>query len=1122
MGDQVQNIIYDLKFRDKTGNSADKVAKDLDAIEDKYGKAEKGSLEYAEATKKAAAANGQLGKSIEKDGKKLGNFGDTIKKARNSLLALAGAGAVFSIFRNGIRTIIDFEQSLASLSSITGATGGDLEFYSEQAREIGRTTTTSASQAVEAFKLIGSAKPELLQSKEALAEVTQQAVILAEASGLELPQAAEALAGSLNQFALEGGPGEQAARVINALAAGSKFGAAAIPEISQAIEKSGTVMDAANVSFEQGIALVETLAEKNIKGAEAGTQLRNILLKLESAGIGVTDGVFNVSEALEELASKNLSAAEASKLFGLESVVAGNILIENQARFAQLTNDVTGTTVAIDQQKTNTETLGATLTKLGNQWDDVVLSFKGGTGALSAAIGFVGRNLKVLLGILVSIVAPFAVYLGIIKGIALAQRIAAASTVAYAAVKGGLAKATQFATVAMKGFNTTLRANPIGAIITLLTIAAGAFAAYKIGAQEGAEEQEKFNAEVEKTKGLLSETESIEAQVAAVNALNETQAKALLERISQQKQGYEEQAAAALAAEKQVAPGILIQREILLKQREDLEAKYAERATFALKRSLRINQQLLDENTAANFAKNTVGISSEAAKKTLEELDVYEDVVNARLQRIRNGAGSELVSGSIAELQSSVNEQRKRIVNEYKLGSEEFDAAVSKYKVSAKELREALASLNEKAEDDLEEGSIAFFRKAVSEAQKDVDTMNQNAKGYEDAVDRLIKAEEELEKAKDKIRREDPDKLRKAELKEQERHELAMFDVESSAALKRAEAAGVNEEQRKQLEEDYARKRLEIQIEYAKDYLKLLQETGKSTDLELEKALNKITELEAKLKNSGGSSGGGDGNNTKDYFDEAASAAENLASEVAASASSIIATETAKADALIEIQKQKVADARKLAEEGNAEQLILETDRLERLQKEREKHVARQTALAQAEAAAEAVVAIARAASSSQNGFVAAASIAAVIAALVAGIVAARETVSTGFFSGGVADWSNLGGYTGSGNPREVSTNLGRKPYNYHKKEFVMSAAVTGIGDNLKFFEAIHRGRMDLRDVFNSPGIVVPVGNDSKNLQRIEDAINNLPASRLEVSTNKIAFITERKTARRKALTGRL
>ena len=84
----------------------------------------------------------------------------------------------------------------------------------QKAIELGVSVKGGATATVEAFKLIGSAKPELLANKEALSQVTEQAILLAQASGLELPDAATRLTDAMNQF---GAGSEQAGLFVDTL-----------------------------------------------------------------------------------------------------------------------------------------------------------------------------------------------------------------------------------------------------------------------------------------------------------------------------------------------------------------------------------------------------------------------------------------------------------------------------------------------------------------------------------------------------------------------------------------------------------------------------------------------------------------------------------------------------------------------------------------------------------------------------------------------------------------------------------------------------------------------------------------------------------------------------------------
>jgi TP901 family phage tail tape measure protein len=321
-------------------------------------------------------SKGFLSGLIDKTKQGFSDLGSKMSEYLNPATAVVGAGtAIAGVFYKMISVNTEFQQSLAELQSITGVTTKDLEFYRNQAREIAqdKTLSSSLSETVNAFKLVGSAKPDLLANKEALAEVTRQAILLSKASGDSLESSVNSLTGTLNQFNLGA---EESARVIDILAAGSKAGAVAIPDLSAGLEKFGAVAKANNVTVEQAVALQETLGDKQIKGAEAGTQLRNIILKLANSGRGFVNGQFDINAALEQTSKefKNIQdpvkrSQELTKLFGLESVTAGQILLDNIGQFNKYTTAVSEQGVALTQAKTNTQTFQGALTRLSNSFE---------------------------------------------------------------------------------------------------------------------------------------------------------------------------------------------------------------------------------------------------------------------------------------------------------------------------------------------------------------------------------------------------------------------------------------------------------------------------------------------------------------------------------------------------------------------------------------------------------------------------------------------------------------------------------------------------------------------------------------------------------------------------------
>jgi hypothetical protein len=287
-------------------------------------------------------------------------------KLLGAAAAALGAGNILTKIANDTRA---FSSSISELSAITGATGKNLDFLREQSLEIGRTTTLSASQAAEAFKLIASAKPDLLESGAALASVTKEAVKLAEAARVDLASAANTVGTSLNQF---GAGAEEAARFVNVLAAGSKLGASSIEDTSLALKNSGAAAAAAGVGFEEANAAIQVLAAGGLKASEAGTGLRNIILKLEAdTDQRLRPSVVGLGTALENLAAQNLTVTEVTKKFGMEGVVTASTLLKNADATSKLTSALTGTNIATEQAQTNFDNLDGDLLALNSSLESL-------------------------------------------------------------------------------------------------------------------------------------------------------------------------------------------------------------------------------------------------------------------------------------------------------------------------------------------------------------------------------------------------------------------------------------------------------------------------------------------------------------------------------------------------------------------------------------------------------------------------------------------------------------------------------------------------------------------------------------------------------------------------------
>lgn len=316
----------------------------------------------------------------------LKSFSAQSKSAFQGIAKIGGYAAAFVGISTSIHAAVtanmEFEKSLSSLRSLTGVSAQELNYFRAEAVKMAMDSTQSAVAMVDAYKLIGSQMPELLKNKEALSATARAAVTLAEAAEIDVPTAAKALTGSLNQM---GASSASASEYINILAAASQQGSADIPYLNRAIENAGGTASAVGIKFNELVAAIEAIAPRITDASSAGTNLRNIFLTLEaSADNNLKPSVVGLSTAIDNLSKKNLNATELTKMFGKESVTAAIALLQEKDAFDKLRVGIEGTNTAYEQAEINTDNLAGSVTKLGNAWTAFVNSMSSSNGIIKA------------------------------------------------------------------------------------------------------------------------------------------------------------------------------------------------------------------------------------------------------------------------------------------------------------------------------------------------------------------------------------------------------------------------------------------------------------------------------------------------------------------------------------------------------------------------------------------------------------------------------------------------------------------------------------------------------------------------------------------------------------------
>lgn len=406
-----QNGVANTTFRNtqKEMNAAKRYATQLtveyhklseEAKNSQFGKELKRQIDEA---KKAAADFSKVSREIQSDIDKMSKGGS--KSSSFDLGGMLGGGkgmlkkagligmgiSALDTFKNAVGDNIEiaknFEKAASGVKALTGAGEETMNKLKKSAIDLGGTTTQTASQVLDAFGMIGSQSPELLKNADALSKVTESAIILSEAAGIDLASAAKGVTSILNQFGISASRSKE---IINLLAAASQQGAGNIDYLNDSIQKCGSVAGSLNIEVNQVVGVLETLAKGGFDASTAGNNLRNIMLILEqSSDKKLKPSMVGLTKALQNLAAKNLDATQLTKMFGRENVAAAITLTKNAEASAKMAESIQGTNTAIEQQKIMNDNLEGSLKNLSSKWEAFNLSLNQSNGLLKKTIDLV-------------------------------------------------------------------------------------------------------------------------------------------------------------------------------------------------------------------------------------------------------------------------------------------------------------------------------------------------------------------------------------------------------------------------------------------------------------------------------------------------------------------------------------------------------------------------------------------------------------------------------------------------------------------------------------------------------------------------------------------------------------
>ena len=671
--------------------------------------------------------NQQL-RTTEQRWSSLNNVANGLKKYSGIILSFVGSltGATLG-FQKCAEEAEKFEENLDNLSALTGLGGKNLSWLGDQAKEMSVKTTESgikikqsATDILDAFTKIGSQRPELLKNKEALAAVTEDAIILSEAAKIELEPATASLANVMNQFNEKS---SSSRRIINELAAGSQTGSGDIQYLSNAIEKCGTSAYLMGMKTNQTIGVVEAIAPKFKDASQAGNSFDKVLLTMKDKQIGYQSGLFNMNDALDELQTRFAKGEKASDLFGKEHAKMAEVLVMAKDDVIRYTEAVTGTDKALEQAAKNTNNRAAKRAQAMNRLKLVMIdlgekvapAITMGTNAftsfltylskaptlfrenkqliLALATAFVVLQGKTILATLASMKNRAAHLLEAAAKMKNATATAYLNTYAeqYRMTQGNVSRGVLKLRTSFSLLWKTIVANPVGAIVT------GIYAL--ITAVNFMEKHTDSAMRAEKLKNsILSKSETatklatdanreFAKSISNVNRLSTEERQRLREQISDRIKLTEatlNQLKAEQAELKQTATKVGFWQTL---KNSFLSGGFGEPSVnnYENFQKLQQNDALKNGQEAADEMNESIQKLEESNASLKSQLDDFNETFNAEINADKIG------TKTITELQEKVNLYRTALENAT-LQSEEYERIQNKLIATEKQLNQAIKS----------------------------------------------------------------------------------------------------------------------------------------------------------------------------------------------------------------------------------------------------------------------------------------------------------------------------------------------------------------------------------------------------------------------------------------------
>ena len=385
-----------------------------------------------------------------------GKAADFVKQ----MAMMATGGGIVALGKNLIETTRNFEDGMARVQAVTNATQAEFQMMEQEALKWGSTTRYTATEAANSLEILTRNGLSATQATAALGPTLQ----LAQANTIGLAEAADITTNVMNGFGLEV---KDMGRVNDVLSSTAAHSATNISLLAEAEKNAAPFGHSLGQSIEEVNAALGVLADVGIKGSDAGTAIRMVLMGLASPtakqqkafkqlGVDISESSLRsegLTKTLEKLRDSGvMKAANSAELlgniFGRRVAPQAMALLNNidglKAKL-DILNNSQGTAARMFEQSYSN--MSNSIYGIQSAWEHLLISI--GQAADNPLVAVTEAIRKGVLWISSNLATVGKVVMDVIAGISFAKLVSSART-AYTEITTSAYSSAQNASMAVR------------------------------------------------------------------------------------------------------------------------------------------------------------------------------------------------------------------------------------------------------------------------------------------------------------------------------------------------------------------------------------------------------------------------------------------------------------------------------------------------------------------------------------------------------------------------------------------------------------------------------------------------------------------------------------------------